>query len=548
MTGTVNGTKVAILAFLALMASAGGASATGTSAGYPALLTLFQEWRTFQQPPMQAGAPDYTSATMARKQAGLPAFKSRLAAIDPASWPVAQQVDYRLVRAEMNGFDFDLRVLRPWVRDPAFYQSIRTEQSDTPSHEGPTNAAIVDLWTYSFPLSPADEERLAHELAVIPPLLAQARSNLTGNARDLWITGTGTMKSQLEDLKALAGKTVQAGAGLRGTIAAATTATASFVAWLESQAPSKHGPSGVGKENYSWSQQNVHLVPLSWNEEVTLLKRELARAHSALALEEQRNRNLPPLKAVTSPEEYQARANAAITKYMAFLKDREILSVEPYLDPAMRAHIGVYVPEERREFFTIANHYEPMTLFAHFYHWFDHAWMEHAPNASPIRSSELPDNIWDTRSEGMATAMEELIMHAGYYDDNPRAREIVWIMLAQRCARGLASLYAQANEFDIARAKAFQAEWTPRGWMRLDLDLVGFEQQLYLRQPGYGTSYVTGKYMFDEIVKDRAHQLGKDFTLRRLFDEFNGAGLIPMSMIHWQLTGRQLTRPDVAPQ
>jgi uncharacterized protein (DUF885 family) len=121
-------------------------------------------------------------------------------------------------------------------------------------------------------------------------------------------------------------------------------------------------------------------------------------------------------------------------------------------------------------------------------------------------------------------------------------------MLAQRCARGLASLYAQANEFDIARAKAFQAEWTPRGWMRLDLDLVGFEQQLYLRQPGYGTSYVTGKYMFDEIVKDRAHQLGKDFTLRRLFDEFNGAGLIPMSMIHWQLTGRQLTRPDVAPQ
>ena len=69
----------------------------------------------------------------------------------------------------------------------------------------------------------------------------------------------------------------------------------------------------------------------------------------------QRNRNLPPLKAVTSPEEYQARANAAITKYMAFLKDREILSVEPYLDPAMRAHIGVYVPEERREFFTIAN-------------------------------------------------------------------------------------------------------------------------------------------------------------------------------------------------
>jgi uncharacterized protein (DUF885 family) len=114
----------------------------------------------------------------------------------------------------------------------------------------------------------------------------------------------------------------------------------------------------------------------------------------------------------------------------------------------------------------------------------------------------------------------------------------VWIMLAQRCARGLASLYAQANEFDVARAKAFQVEWTPRGWMRPDLDLLGFEQQLYLRQPGYGSSYVTGKALIDELIKDRAHQLGKDFSVRGFFDELNSGGLIPVSMIQWQLTGR----------
>ena len=545
---------------LLLMASGCGAAVAGASGGgaatarasaapndYATLLALFKDWRAFEQPPLRGGAPDYTAATMARKQAGLPALQARLAAIDPKTWPIEQQVDYRLVRAEMNGFYFDLRVLMPWVRDPAFYQSIRTEQSDTPSHEGPTNAAIVDLWTYHFPLDEPQEQRLARELAVIPPLLEQARANLTGDARDLWTTGTGTMKNQLADLKALAAKTTESGDALRTAVDAATKATAEFIAWLEAQAPGKTGPSGVGKDNYTWSQQNVHLVPLTWDQEVALLERELARAHASLILEEQRNRGLPPLKAAANPEEYQARANAAITKYMAFLKDKEILSVEPYLDPAMRAHIGEFVPEDRREFFSIANHYEPMTLFAHFYHWFDHAWMEHAPNPSPIRTAELPDNIWDNRSEGMATAMEEIILHAGYYDDNPRAREIVWIMLAQRCARGLASLYAQANEFDIAKAKAFQAEWTPRGWMRLDLDLVGFEQQLYLRQPGYGTSYVTGKYMIDELIKDRAHELGKDFTLRRFFDELNGAGLIPVSLIHLQLTGQPLTVPGSAP-
>jgi uncharacterized protein (DUF885 family) len=137
----------------------------------------------------------------------------------------------------------------------------------------------------------------------------------------------------------------------------------------------------------------------------------------------------------------------------------------------------------------------------------------------------------------MATAMEEIILHAGYYDDNPRAREIVWIMLAQRAARGLASLYAHANMMDIRQAKAFQVEYTPRGWMRPDLDLLHFEQQLYLRQPGYGSSYVTGKYLIDEVIKDRAHQLGKDFSLRRFFDEFNAAGMMPVSLIRWQMTG-----------
>jgi uncharacterized protein (DUF885 family) len=112
-------------------------------------------------------------------------------------------------------------------------------------------------------------------------------------------------------------------------------------------------------------------------------------------------------------------------------------------------------------------------------------------------------------------------------------------MLAQRAARGLASLLAQDNQFDNARAKAFQVEWTPRGWMRPDLDLLGFEQQIYLRQPGYGTSYVTGKALLDELMRARARQLGPEFSLYRYFDEVNGAGMIPVSMIHWQVTGHE---------
>ena len=508
-----------------------------TPASYQELVKLFAGVVALERPSIGTGAPNYGRARVLAREAELKTFQSRLAAIDPSGWPIAQQVDYALVKAELNGLDFDERVLRPWERDPAFYQSVWTEQSDTPVHEGPTHAALIDLWAYTFPLSTADGARLARELRTIPPLLTQARTNLTGNARDLWVTGTGTMAQQVADLDALAKDVPESFAELRLAIREARAATADFVRWLEQQTPSKAGPSGVGKEQYSWNLRNVQLVPMSWDDEVMLLKRELARAHASLKLEEERNRGLPPLTPAATAEEYQQRANAAVTKYMAFLKNRNVLTVQDYLDPAMRAHLGAFVPIERRNFFAIASHYEPMTLFAHWFHWFDHAWMEHAPNPSPIRRSATLFNIWSARSEGMATAMEELILHAGYYDDNPRAKEIVWIMLAQRCARGLASLYAQANEFDIKQAKAFQVEWTPRGWMRPDLDLLNFEQQLYLRQPGYGSSYVTGKYLVDELIKDRAHQLGDAFTLRRFFDEFTAAGVIPVPLIRWQLTG-----------
>jgi hypothetical protein len=513
--------------------------ADARQSGYQDLVTLFSEFVKFERPPLREGAPDYTDSSTATRRETLKTFQSRHAALKPDAWPVEQQVDHALVGATLRAMEFELHVLRPWVRDPAFYKSLWMGQSDTPAHEGPTHHAVVELWTYTFPLSPADEKRLASELATISPLLSQARLNLTGNARDLWVTGTGTMQQQVTDLQTLQKRAAKSGAVLTKAIQEAIDATGSFVAWLEREAARRTGPSGVGKGNYTWNLQNAHLVPMTWEDEVTLLKRELARAHASMKLEEERNRRLPQLTAAANADEYKQRAEAAITKYIAFLKDRNILTVQDYLDPAMRAHVGGFVPIERRNFFGIASHYEPMTLFAHWYHWFDHAWMKQTPHASAIRRGTTLYNVWDNRAEGMATAMEELILHAGYYDDNPRAREIVWIMLAQRAARGLASLYAQANEFDIAAAKAFQVEWTPRGWMRPDLDLLNFEQQLYLRQPGYGTSYVTGKYLIDELVKDRARQLGDKFTLRGFFDDFNAAGVIPVSLIHWQMTGKK---------
>ena len=527
---------LSILPLFGLIATPASASEAGSS--YEELTALFEEWRAFERPPMRDGAPDYTAETMARKHRELAGYQARLNAIDPGGWPIEQQADWHLVRAEMNGLDFNIRVLRPWARDPAFYASVWTYQSDTPAHEGPTHHALVELWTYSFPLSAEDEAKLAGELRTIPPLLAQARVNLVGNARELWVAGIGDLRGQVAVLEELSKKAAEAGAELRAAIAAATAATRSFVDWLEVEGEKKTGPSGIGEESYTWYLRNVHLVPLSWEEEVALLERELHRAHASLRLEEHRNRNLPQLVAIASPEEYDRRANESVTSYLEFLERQEVLPMRDYMDAALRARIGRFVPLEKRNFFWTAVHFEPTTLWTHFYHWWDLARMEADPHPSPIRRGPLLYNIFDSRAEGMATGVEEMFMHAGLYDDNPRVREIVWIMLAQRAARGLGSLYAHANQFTMQQARDFHVAWTPRGWMREDLDLLGFEQLLYLRQPGYGTSYVTGKYLIERLLAERARQLGDGFTLSRFFQEVDDAGVIPVSLIRWQLTGK----------
>jgi hypothetical protein len=532
--------RTAALSLAALVLPAQAFAAAGATAGIVGeeVAKLFVEWRKLEAPPLLDGAPDYTSAAFERRSVEIAAVRARLARIEGHKATIAELVDLELLRAELNGFDWNLRVLRPWARDPAFYVTVRAESSDTPAHEGPTAHGLVELWTYDFPLSQPTATKLAAELAPIPALLAQARGNLTGDARDLWITGIASMRGQVAELAELEKRVTAGGTDVRNRVTAARAATESFVAWLEEKAPSKTGPSGVGKDGYTWSQRHVHLLPMTWEDEVALLKRELARAHASLKLEEERNRGLPELVAAANEAEYEERADRAIRKFVAFLGERGLYPMRDFMDAELRLRRGGFVPLETRNFFAIAMHFEPLTLYTHSSHWWDLARMRDEPHASPVRRGPLLYNIWDGRSEGMATAMEELMLHAGLFDDEPRAREIVWIMLAQRAARGLASLYLQANEMDIAEAKAFQVAWTPRGWMRPDLDLLGFEQQLYLRQPGYGTSYLTGKIQLEDLIRERAHQLGAEFSLKRWFEELYSAGVIPVSLIRWQLTGK----------
>jgi hypothetical protein len=537
--------------------SEGAVSATSVS-DHQSLVEVWTKWRQFQPPAIENCVPDYSAAAMSQKAPGLAALQQQLAAIDTSGWSVSQLGDKKLVAAEMSGMDFELRVLKPWARDPSFYASVYGEDSDVPAHEGPSIHPAIDLQSYKYPLSTADQKNLTCLLGAIPALLEQAKINLRdSNARDLWLYGSRAFREQSKMLAAYAAGTLKMRtlegtkhADMRGVehalidaIGKARVATDAFRAWIEVEAPKKTGPSGVGKENYDWYAKNVHLVAYGWDEQVTLLRRELNRARASLALEEFRNRNLPQLEPVNDPQAWRAMASAKMQTLVDFLIDNRLVDDQRYFRAAMAEQLGDYTPPQERNFFAHGAARDPSALYSHEYHWIELARRMHEPNKSPIRAATPLYDMYDSRAEGLATAMEELLMDAGLYDHSPRGREIVWAMLANRAARGLASLYVQANQMTLEEAGKFHGLWTPRGWSDPKSDLVAFEQLLYLRQPGYGTSYVTGKLEFDRLVSEycfEQEQKGKKFSLPEFFQKLNASGVIPFELISADMVGDTL--------
>ena len=514
------------------------------------LETLFNDWRQFEFPPLKKGAPDYSYETFRDRMPEFRKLRERLIEIDKSQLDIESKIDWTIIWAEMNGFEFNFRVLKPWERDPAYYKSVWMNRSDVPAHEGPTHHSVIEIWQYNFPLSVTESAKLDNQLKVIPILNEQAKINLTGNAKDLWIAGIRDIDRQVKDLILILNyPDVKNNQALVISINEAIESTENFLDWLKTESLKKDGPSGIGKENYTWYQQNVHLVPLSWDDEVMILKRELARAWASLKLEEHKNRNLPNLVPASNPEEYDLIANQASKEFLNFLDKEEIIDVKDFYREALNEHLGEYIPEDKRNFFWITAHLDPKPLYSHFFHWFELAEMDLNPSNNIIRKEPLLYNIFDSRNEGVATGVEEMFMQTGLYENSPRSKEIVYILIAQRAARGLGSLYAHANLMSMEEAGKIHSEYTPRGWMKTEKELLIFEQHLYLRQPGYGTSYITGKYLFENALAEYSRLNENDVTanLKDFFNKLIKIGSIPMSLFHWEVNNDSSVIRQIVP-
>jgi len=492
------------------------------------LVNLFHEFCEFRPPKSCDGIPDYTAASMNEQRAELKMYQQRLAAMDIRGWPVSEQVDYHIVRAEMNGLDFNHRVIRPWSRDPGFYCT-------TPRFEETMQGAVGIPG--NLPLPTDQLEAFQGAICKLPALLAQAKDNLTEVAADFATMALRMKKRERDAWCRFAEKAGAHHPELVQDVSRVVETIDDFSVWLQANQERFLPNAGVGEENWNWFMKNVHLFPYTWQESQAIVQRELERAELCMRLEEHHNRDLPELVPAQSTEEHLALFDRGMERLMSFLESTQIFKDMEFLKPKRRPERFWPYDPAKMDFFQEVLCRDVLPLHTHDVCGHAHDARRYEGDLRPIRGADRPYHIAGLRAEGLATGIEEILTHLGLVDDRPRARELTYVLVSFRAARAAAALKMQCNELDFKGGLDYAARFTARGYNRADTFLLWDDLELYLRQPGYGTGYLMGKVQLDKLIADYSRIKGADFSLQDCFTAFLGAGFIPISLIRWEITG-----------
>ena len=509
---------------------------TGTYDDLTELFRKFELWKDYKSSGSNAfhvfeNVPDYSPATIERRQSELGAMQARLQDMSVIDWSVPEKVDYLTVRAEIDQQQFIHHVTRPWSRDPMFYIT------------GLLATAFTDL-----PAADADLENLKTNLQLIPSILAAARSNLTevaGDYADLAIRSL-TMSDGVEDgypyreqpragvigwYEDLLGRSdVQP--MLQNDIKASIDALRGFHNWLVTDRSKMDGQNGVGKKALDWFVQNALLLPYTSEEMSILSERELERMWAFYALEQHRNRNLPEIQISSSREEYQGRIEETDGLVRNWLVDESFISIPDHI-PLDWREMGYNVPFIVRatppNFWEQVQFRDPAPDHLHAVipgHRFDAKIAEKIPH--PIRSAVNFGGRW----QGWAVYLEEASLQAGILEARPRTRELIYLFGLWRAARSNGDILNQWNEMTAAETSQYWLKMTPL------LDPNVARKYAYLRPaPGHGLEYTIGNIQMFRLLAERKRQLADKFNLKEFHDEFISKGRIPISLIRYEMTG-----------
>jgi hypothetical protein len=511
---------------------------------YEDLVALFQEFLEWTDPEKARGTnpqndvagqitdvePDYGPAAIAARRERMRGYQARLADMGVARWTRSQQVDWLAVRAKFDEYDFWLSVSRPWSRDPGFYAD-----------------QMLRVTFTSLPLRGEALAEVRRRLRAIPRLVAQAERNLTDVAADLADLAIHNLTAEdgvnhgypyrevppagvvgwYADLLARVEKQQPA---LKGDALAAKRAVEQYRDWLVARRPTMTASAGVGRELFDWYVKYVKLLPYTSEQMLTLGTRELQRLGALHAIEQHRNRNVPPLELARSAEEYRAKIAATDAHVRQYLRDEQIITIPPYIQ-RLSINVPWIVRSTGPNFWEQVQYRDPSPDHVHAVipgHSFDDIVERNNPHR--IRG-KISDGV---RVEGWGVYLEEAMLHAGMFAHNPRINELIYVFGIFRAVRVNADVQLQLNQMKVGDVVNFWMKSTPF----LDANVARTDAEIYLRRPpGYGLGYTIGMLQMQALLADVKRQQGDAFVLRDFHDRFMAAGRLPLALIRWEMTG-----------
>jgi uncharacterized protein (DUF885 family) len=493
--------------------------------------------------------PDWSPDAVDRDRLQLQRFEEQWKGIDASAWPVPRQVDYRLMGSALARVHWELEVLRSWQRNPTFY----VDQ---------TVGAYFHLLLPPPPFDDARTKNIVATLGSIPQTVEYAKKNLTdpqGPFAQLAI-------DQLQDIRERMPKSVAAvkpllDAGAAGDLDSKTqqamSALENYREWLKQRLPRMSNQTAAGRDAYLYFLKDVALLPYTPEQLLAMGHQEWARSVASQTYEEHRNEGAPQLALFKDQAEqiaHEQKDEQAIRKY---LEDKNILTVPDWVqhytfapNPAYIAAFGgigeadyftgpshlkengiryIDPPSSQLGYFALATAKDPRGEIVHEGvpgHYFQLAlsWA----NPDPVRRHYYDSSA----NEGIGFYAEEMMLHAGLFDDSPRTREIIWNFMRLRALRVEVDVKLALGEFTIDQGAEYLHNTVP-----MDANTAHAEASFFASTPGQAISYEIGKLQIYSFLADARRQKKDAFSLREFHNFLWTNGNVPIALQRWEYLG-----------
>jgi uncharacterized protein (DUF885 family) len=494
---------------------------------------------------------DYDAGKITERARHIRKLLDQARAMATSSWPKDDRIDWMLFRAQLEGVDFNNRVLE-------------SEKSDPQLYVGECSTGIFSLLKKEYDTPRKRAIAATARLKQMPAVLAQGERNLQkpvklfaqlaiASARAIDPLFTESLMTLARDLPP------NERDELVKARDAALVAIHGFADGLEKRLPSMVAFAPMGAANYNYYLQHVLLLPLDASQVEMIGRVELARYRALESLlpdpsladpNPARSKNIPPDQA-SFLRAYESREQEMIN----FMKEHQLVTIPDYLgrfeirqlpeafkptspggfmnppgvydkDPAGFFFIPTYNPESKN-FYIRAAIEDPRPILGH----------EGIPGHFMQLSiaNHLTDEIRRQHGdgvfvEGWALYGEEMLMRTGLYPDNSASQGQILRLSRYRSARIGVDVNLHTGKWTFEQAVTYFMEAGG-----LDREAAEGEAAGAASSPTQKISYIVGKWQIMNLLGRYRDKAGANFRLGKFHDDLIKNGSLPLSIVEWLL-------------